>query len=98
VHRQSYHVRTHTQNDTVQIAGLGSVAKDFTPAWFVLIRFRLDSTENLLQLAHDLVIIKGLVEQATDNALGLQTNVSSIVKCYEGSNIPRQSFPCAPTT
>jgi hypothetical protein len=82
----------------MQIASFGSVAEDFTPARLILIRFSFDSTKNLLQLAHDLVIIKGLVEQATDNALGLQTNVSSIVKCYEGSHIPRQSFPSALTT
>jgi hypothetical protein len=95
---QSYHVGTHAQNNSVQIARLGSVAKDFTPTRFVLVGFGFNSTENLLQLAHDLIIIKGLVEQATDNTLGLKTNVSSHSKAYDQSNIPHQSFPSAPAT
>jgi hypothetical protein len=95
---QSYHVGTHAQNNSVQIARLGSVAKDFTPTRFVHIRFSFDSTKNLLQLAHDLIIIKRLVEQATDNTLGLKTNVSSHSKANDEYNMPRQSFPSAPTT
>jgi hypothetical protein len=82
----------------MQIASFGSVVEDFTPARLILIRFSFDSTKNLLQLAHDLIIIKRLVEQATDNTLGLKTNVSSYSKANDEYNIPHQSFPSVPTT
>lgn len=72
-----HHVWTHSKNDAMQIARLGGVAEDFTPAGFFLIRLSFDGGEDLLELSDHFFIVDRLVKKTADGVLGLSGELTS---------------------
>jgi hypothetical protein len=57
-----HHVRTHAENDTVQVASLGGIAEDLTPRGRLFIFLGLYHIYDLLKLAQHLLVVSGLIK------------------------------------
>jgi hypothetical protein len=66
-----HHVRTHAEENTVQIACLCSVAENLRPAGFFELRFSFNGSKDFLKLTDDFGIVVGLVEEAGDGVFSL---------------------------
>lgn len=66
-----HHIRTHAEDNAMQIASLCSIAENFTPARLFLVGLGFDGGENFLELTNNFRIVDRLVEETADGMFGL---------------------------
>ena len=62
-----HHERAHTKDNTLKIASLGSIAKDFTPGWLSHLALNGNTLQDLVELSFDLWIVIVLVEESSNH-------------------------------
>jgi len=91
-----HHVWPHSKEDSMEIASFGGIAEHLLPCRLLYTALGINGIEDLLQLSLHLLVVEWLIQQSTDNMLGLHRWSKPLHECWTMLDIPHQSVPSRP--